>query len=321
MRILNGDEVRSAISMTEAIDAMREGFIALSQGRVNIPVRTVMQTENGLMLYMPAYIHGAAVSVIKIVAVSPDNPQRGLPVIRATVQVIDAKTGQPIALMDGSILTALRTGAASGLATELMARAEAHILAVIGAGVQARTQIEAICTVRPIDEIRIYSPHNAQKLAAEIKERYNIRTTATASAQEALLGADIVAAATNSRTPVVTEADVSPGTHINGVGSFTPEMEEIAADLMPRMRIIVDHHESIWVEAGELIKARDLGLITEGSISGEIGEVAAGQVTGRTSTEEITFFKSVGNAVQDAVVAARVIAIAEANNLGIEVDL
>lgn len=321
MKILTGDEVRSAISMLEVIDAVAEGFTALSQGHATIPVRTVMPTENGLMLYMPAYIHGAPVSVVKIVSVVQSNRQRGLPVIIASVQVSDAQTGKALALMDGSVLTALRTGAASGLATKLMARPDSRILAVIGSGVQARTQIEAVCTVRDITEIRIYSPHNAQNLATSLGGQYPCTIKTTSTAQEALRGADVIVAATNSKTPVVNGGDVSPGGHINGVGSFTPEMEEIAAALIPQMRVIVDHRESTWVEAGELIKARDQGLIDEDFIAGEIGDVAAGLVPGRTSAEEITFFKSVGNAVQDAVVAQRILEVANRRGLGVEVKL
>jgi ornithine cyclodeaminase len=235
------------------------------------------------------------------------------------VLALDAYTGQPLALMDGTSLTALRTGAASGLATDLLARPDSSILAVIGAGVQARTQIEAVCAVRPISEIRIYSPNRAQTLADELRGRYGVRIVVSPSAHEALAGADVICAATNSKTPVIHAEDVSPGTHINGVGSFTPEMQEIGANVVSRARVIVDHRESAWAEAGDLIIPRDQGVILEQHAHIEIGEVAAGLAPGRETPDQITFFKSVGNAVQDAAVAARVLQLAEERGLGIAV--
>jgi ornithine cyclodeaminase len=218
--------------------------------------------------------------------------------------------------MDGTSMTALRTGAASGLATDLLARAEASILAVIGAGAQARTQIEAVCAVRPITEIRIYSPNRAAALADELRGHYSARIFAAPSAHEALIGAEVICAATNSKTPVVHAEDVAPGAHINGVGSFTPEMQEIGPNVVSRARVVVDHRESAWAEAGDLIIPRDQGIILEQHAHTEIGEIAAGFAPGRETPDQITFFKSVGNAVQDAVVAARVLAVAEERGLG-----
>src|SRR5260221_3110911 len=224
MRILNLQDVKAAITMKEAIDAVREGFIALSTGKATVPLRSSLQTPSGLMLYMPAYMTGAASSSIKIVGVFPQNAQRGLPNVSASVFVLDAETGQPRALMSGTYLTALRTGAASGLATDLLARPDAQILGVIGAGAQARTQIEAICTVRAIKEIRVYSRRGAELFAAEMATTYPaIKVAAAKSATEALQGADILVAATTSSTPVISAADIAPGVHINGVGSYTPK--------------------------------------------------------------------------------------------------
>lgn len=316
MRLLSADDVRAAVSMTEAIDAVRAGFIALSTGRATVPLRTTLSMPDGLTLYMPAYIQGEPVSTVKVVSVYPGNPARSLPTIIARVLVLDASTGQPLALMDGTSLTALRTGAASGLATQLLAREDAHILGVIGAGAQARTQIEAVCAVRTINEIRVYSPNHAQAMADELRGRYSARIVVTPNAHEALLGADVICTATNSKTPVVRNEDISPGVHINGIGSFTSEMQEIGPNVVSRARVIVDHRASAWAEAGDLIIPRDQGIILEQHAQIEIGEVAAGLAPGRETTDQITFFKSVGNAVQDAAVAARVLQVAEERGLG-----
>ncbi len=321
MRILTADDVRAAVPMPDAIEAVKSGFIALSTGRAEVPLRPVLKTPKGVTLYMPAYLHGEPFSVVKVVSVYPENPSRDLPTVIAAVLVLDAETGEILALMDGTSLTAIRTGAASGLATDLLARPDARILGVIGAGVQARTQVEAVCAVRPIEEIRIYSLAGAEEMADEIRDLYEARVIVAESAHQALEGADVIVAATNSKTPVVRKVDVSPGTHINGIGSFTPEMQEVADDVVAVAKIVVDHRESAWAEAGDLIIARDKGVISEDDVYAEIGELAAGLKPGRSDPDEITFFKSVGNAVQDAAVAARVVAVAFDRDIGSLVDL
>lgn len=306
MQIFSAEDVQS-LSMREAIDAVRNGFIALSTGRANVPVRGVLPVDGNTTLAMPAYIQGSAVSVVKVVSVYPGNPARGLPTVLGNVVVLDSATGETLALIDGASLTALRTGAASGLATELLALPDAHILAVIGAGKQARTQVEAVCAVRRIDQMRVYSPNRAAAFAAELRDRYGVEVTPAPDLHTALSGADIVVVATNSTTPVVHRADLTPGVHVNGVGSYRPDLREIAADVVTQAKIVVDHRESVWAEAGDLIIPRDEGLITEADVYAELGEIAAGLRSGRTSAEELTFFKSVGNAVQDAAVAERIV--------------
>ncbi len=309
MKIFDAEQVRQAVSMPAAIQAVRAGFIALSTGRATVPVRGSLAVDGNTTLTMPAYIHGSPVSIVKVVSVYPGNPARDLPVVLGQVLVLDAQTGELLALIDGASLTALRTGAASGLATDLMALPDAHILAVIGAGKQARTQVEAICAVRPIDQIRVYSLSGTKTFADELRQRYKIEVVAAASAHEALSSAQIIATSTTTREPVVHLADIAPGVHINGVGSFRPDMQEIAADVVARAKLVVDHRASTWHEAGDLIIPRDQGLISEASVHAEIGEIAAGLRPGRESPDEITFFKSVGNAVQDAAVAALVVGL------------
>ncbi|HVO41970.1 MAG TPA: hypothetical protein VMT34_05080 [Aggregatilineales bacterium] len=318
MRILSAQHIAEAVTMKDAIQAVREGFIALSTGRAQVPLRSRLQTSKGITLLMPAYLNGAASTVTKIVSVYPSNPQLGLPTTVATVLVLDAQTGQARALLDGSYLTALRTGAASGLATDLLARRESSVLGVIGAGTQARTQIEGICAVRPIREIRVYALDKLELFVERLITSYpGITVRAARNAAEALQGADILVAATTTRTPVILSEHVAAGAHINGIGSFTPDMQEIAAEVVTRARIVVDSREACLEEAGDLLIAMNRGLITKDQALGtEIGEVAAGLKPGRQSDSEITFFKTVGVAVEDAAVAVRVVASAEEKNLG-----
>jgi ornithine cyclodeaminase len=304
MRIFSAEDVRSTITMRQAIEAVRAGFVALSTGRASVPVRGVLPVDGNTTLTMPAYIHGSPVSVVKVISVYAGNAARGLATVLGSVLVLDAQTGVPVALADGGALTAIRTGAASGVATDLLALPDAHILAVIGAGKQARTQVEAILCVRPIDQIRVYSLFGADEFAAELRGAYGVEVTVVPDEHTALSGAQVVAAATNTSQPVVHLADLSAGVHINGIGSFRPTMQEIASDVVAKAKIVVDHRASAWEEAGDLIIPRDAGLIDENSVHAEVGEVAAGLRPARESAEEITFFKSVGNAVQDAAVAA-----------------
>jgi ornithine cyclodeaminase len=323
MRILTSDDVRAIVTMTDAIAAVRDGFIALSSGKSTVPIRGVMNTPDGTMLTMPAHIEGDPVSVMKLVSIFPENPARGLPTIYAAVMVTSAETGEPLLLMDGRALTAIRTGAASGLATDLLAKPDASILGVIGTGAQARTQVEAVCAVRDIRDIRLYSRTTPQTMADEILDRYGATVTVTSTARDAVAGADVIVCATNSSTPVLHLADVKPGTHINGVGSYTPTMQEVAADIVtaPNTKVVVDHRESVWEEAGDLIIPRDAGHFKEADVHAEIGEIAAGTRPARISDDEITFFKSVGNAVQDAVMARVVLKALDDHNYGVEVSL
>ena len=321
MRILTAADVRSAVSMPDAIEAVRDGFIALSTGRANVPLRGVLETDEGITLTMPAHVEGDPISTVKVVSVFPQNAQAGLPTINAAVLVISASTGVPQALMDGTTLTALRTGAASGLATDLLARLDAATLGVIGTGVQARTQVEAVCAVRSIAEIRLFGLRGAEAMVDELRDKYDAEIVVARTARAALDGVDVIVAATNSSTPVVHITDVAPGAHINGIGSFTPQMQEITADVVAKAKIVVDEREGAWAEAGDLIIPRDQGLISESDVHAEIGEIAAGLADGRTDPDEITFFKSVGNAVQDAVVARRVVAVMDERGLGTKVTL
>ncbi|HIN78654.1 MAG TPA: ornithine cyclodeaminase family protein [Gemmatimonadetes bacterium] len=320
VRILSSDSVRAAIDMPVAIDVMREAFGALAAGEATVPVRVVLETSHGVSLFMPAHLKERDSAGVKIVSVNEGNAQSGLPVIHAVVIVLDTLTGCPIALMDGTWLTALRTGAVGGLAADLLARKEAATVALFGAGVQARTQLEAVRCVRDITEVRVVSrtTKSAQDLAGELS---GVDAISLDDPDEAVAGADIIITATSSSTPVFNGALVGPGTHVTGVGSFTTEMREVDATLVERARVIVDHKEAALEEAGDIVGPIRDGLISEDVIAGEIGDIVLGRIAGRTEPEEITYFKSVGNAVQDVAVAARVLSVAEAEELGEIFDL
>ena len=325
LRLFSADDVRRALPMAEAIAAVKAGYVQLSAGRAQIPLRAHLGVGEGdSTLVMPFYApdEGGALG-LKVVSIFDSNPPRGLPLIHALVLVLDMATGAPLALLEGSSLTAIRTGAASGAATDALARPDARVVALFGSGVQARRQLEAVCTVRPIERVYLYSLGGAEQFAAEMAGYGPIPAdiVIAASPRAALTEADIVCTATTSRTPVFDGRDLRPGAHVNGIGSFTPEMQEIDAATVRRARVVVDSRAAALAEAGDLLIPLHAGEIDLDHISTELGEVLAGTKPGRTSAEQITFFKSVGVAVQDAMAAGLVVRHGAALGLGTVVSL
>jgi ornithine cyclodeaminase/alanine dehydrogenase-like protein (mu-crystallin family) len=320
LRLLGATDVDRAIDMRQAIDIMATAFKELASGRANVPQRLGVETEAGLVLAMPGSLPEQSALAIKVVSVFPGNSRLGLPSVFGLVLVLDASSGAPLALIEGSHLTALRTGAASGLATKLMAREDARTVALFGAGVQARTQLAAVRAVRDIREVRIVSrtPQSADRLAGELT---GLETRVLADSGAAVRGADIVITATTSATPVVFGRDVEPGTHVNAIGAYTPTMREVDADGVRRARVIVDTRQGALAEAGDLIMATRERAISTDHIVAELGEVVNGTIAGRTSEEEITLFKSVGHAAQDVALARRVLDVAVSRRLGTTVSL
>jgi ornithine cyclodeaminase/alanine dehydrogenase-like protein (mu-crystallin family) len=322
MLILTADEVRKALPMNEAIEAMKQAYASLSGGTAQVPLRTRLPIPGGeaLSLFMPAYVSspdGNALAV-KVVSLFPTNPARGLAYIQAAVLAFDPETGRAVALLEGSSLTAIRTGAASGAAIELLARPESKVAAVFGAGAQGRTQLEAACTARRIEAAFIYdADHNkAHLFAEEMKGKDFIKDIRVAlTSREAVQSSDIICTATTSNQPVFEDQYVKPGTHISAMGSYTPEMQEGPAETLQRARVFVDSRSASLEESGDLIQPLRAGLFDESHICGELGEVILGKVPGRQSTEEITYFKSVGVAVQDAMAAQ--VALNNAHKMGI----
>jgi ornithine cyclodeaminase len=255
-----------------------------------------------------------------------NNPARGLPAIHALVMLVDTETGLPAAIMDGAYLTALRTGAVSGAAADLLAREDSHTLAVIGAGAQGVTQIAAICAVRPIERVIAVdiSEASLERLKAGIRQDWPDlidRVEVSTDAAEAVRQADIVCTATTSQKPVFADSDLKPGTHVSGVGAYTPQMQEIPAETVVRATVVVDAIDAALEEGGDLIIPLNQGLVTRDHFSRELGMLVNGEVTGRTYGDEITFFKSVGNAVQDVVVAKLAVERARERGVGLEIDL
>ena len=327
MLVLTAEDVVALVPMAAAIAAVERAFVELSQGRAAAPLRTPIQVTEppGDVLFMPAVVPAAGALGAKIVSVFPENTARGTPLIHAVVLLIDPTDGTPLALLDGRTLTALRTGAASGVATRHMARPEARVLTCFGAGAQAERQIEAVCAVRPIEHIIICSrtAARAEALAVRLREQGAWRATVEVEpdAAAAAAQADIICTATTSATPVFPAAAVGPGTHINGIGAYTPAMAEVPAALVARARVVVDHAPAARGEAGDLIQAVAAGLAPDSVFDTELGAVAAGARPGRTSPDEITFFKSVGNAVQDMAVARHAVTEALRQGRGRQLDL
>lgn len=328
MLALTRNHVRALVSMPDAISLMKQAFGELSAGRTVSPLRTVipLPDREADALFMPAFVPAMDALGLKSVNVFRNNPSRGLPAIHALVMLVDTETGQPAAIMDGSYLTALRTGAVSGAAADLLAREDSHTLAVIGAGAQGVTQIAAICAVRPIDRVIAVDISEAalERLLDGIRQDWPDlldRVEISTDAAHAVRQADIVCTATTSRTPVFADADLKPGTHVSGVGAYTPQMQEVPAETVARATVVVDAVDAALEEGGDLIIPLNQGLVRRDHFSRELGMLVNGDVPGRTSREEITFFKSVGNAVQDVVVAKRAVERARETGMGIEIDL
>ena len=328
MLILNAAEVRAVLPMAGAIQAMKSAFAALHSGQAQVPLRAQLPIppHQAVSLFMPAFVRddqGQALAV-KVVSVFPHNPQRDLPLIHAAVLVLEADTGRPLALLEGGALTAIRTGAASGAATDLLARPDSHVTAIFGAGAQARTQLEAICTVRPIQSAWVYDlhPESARTMIAELTGKAPIPEDLrlAENPRQAVSGADVICTATTSATPVFKDGNLKPGVHINGVGSYTPEMQEVPDATVARARGVVDEVEAALAEAGDLIQPTQRGLFNAEDIHATLGAIALGDKPGRMDENEVTFFKSVGNAVQDAVAARLALQNALKGGLGQRID-
>ncbi len=319
IRILSAGDVAQALSMPDAIDAMATAFRQLATGSASVPLRTPLPltAHNGDSLFMPVYSADSSLFGLKVVSLLNDNPARQLPFIQATVLLFDAETGRALALMDGEVLTALRTGAGSGLATRFLARKDATVAAVFGAGTQAETQLEAVCCERNIQKGLVFgrNPHNARRFAEKMAKKLGIQVM-VAPDSSALREADVICTATTSDTPLFAHEDLKTGVHINAVGTYKPHAREIPETTVVQSRIVVDQLVGCLAEAGEIVLPMKAGALMESDIHAELGEIAAGKKDGRQSEDEITFFKSVGNAIQDLAAASVVLKNAEKMKLG-----
>jgi ornithine cyclodeaminase/alanine dehydrogenase-like protein (mu-crystallin family) len=328
IKILSRNDVQQSVTMPQAIDVVKRAFISHAQKETILPLRTQVPVKEhqGIALFMPAYLPKLGSLGAKIVSVFPQNVKNNRPTIHAVVIICDAKTGQPTAMMDGTYLTALRTGAVSGVATDFLAREGARTAAIIGAGIQGRTQLEAICCVRDIQNVLVYdkSPPIAEAFVEEMQNKGEPipgDISAVATPKMAVSKADVICAATTSSVPVFDDANLKSGVHINGVGSYTPKMQEIPEKTILRARIVVDSITASLEEAGDIVIPIRKGLISQSHIQGELGHVASGLLTIRESEEDITFFKSVGLAIQDVAVAKLALQQADDLRLGMDLDL
>jgi alanine dehydrogenase len=289
MKLLSEEEVRKLLNMAELIPAMAKALSELSAGKVSQPLRTVLAVpeHRGFFAVMPA--RSGAMGA-KLVTFYPRNKK--VHTHHAMILLFRPETGEPLVVMDGRLITEMRTAAVSAVATELLAREDARVLAIIGSGVQARSHLEALRLVRDFDDVHVWSPHNAAAFA----QKFNVH--AAASSEKAVRGADVVVVATASTTPILHGQWLQPGAHINAVGATRPDWRELDDAVLDRARIFVESREAAMMESGDVIAAAKPVV--------EIGEVVAKKQTGRDTADEITLFKSVGVAVED-ITAAQVV--------------
>jgi ornithine cyclodeaminase/alanine dehydrogenase-like protein (mu-crystallin family) len=306
MRTFDAATIREAAPIDELLDAVEDAYRDVAAGRDRSPIRSRVEAPSGDLLLMPGLREGGAGTSVKVVTVVPANAERGLPTVQAVVLWLDATTGEPLAVLEGTALTAMRTGAASGVGTRLLARPDASVLAVIGAGGQADWQVRAVCAARPIREVRVYSrtPSGRDAFAARLRADLGsaIRVTAAPSPEAAIRAADVVCCATTSSKPVFDAAWLTQGAHVNGIGAFRLGMVELPADLFSRATLVaVDSRTAALAEAGDLVAAIESGHFAADSLV-EIGTVDRSWALKR-DPEAITVFKSVGLAIQDLAAA------------------
>ena len=301
---LDADAIRGAVPVADLLDAVEAAYRDVADGRDRSPLRSHVALEAGDLLLMPGLRAGGSGASVKLVTIVPGNAERGLPTLHAIVVWLDAATGEPMALMDGSTITAMRTGAASGVATRLLARSDSETLAVIGAGGQAEWQVRAVLAARPIRRVLVHarSPDARFAFAERMTAAVGIPVEPVASAEAAVREADVVCCATTSSEPVFDAAWLRPGTHVNGIGAFRLGMVELPPELFARADVVaVDSRAAAMAEAGDVVAAIERGLLTESKLV-EIGTIGRDWVESR-QPDAITAFKSVGLAIQDVAAA------------------
>ena len=297
---LDADAIRGAVPVADLLDAVEAAYRDVADGRDRSPLRAHVALEAGDLLLMPGLRAGGSGASVKLVTIVPGNAERGLPTLHAIVIWLDAETGEPMALMDGSTITAMRTGAASGVATRLLARSDSETLAVIGAGGQAEWQVRAVLAARPIRRVLVHarSPEARLAFAERMAAAVGIPVEPAGSAEAAVREADVVCCATTSSEPVFDAAWLRPGTHVNGIGAFRLGMVELPPELFARADVVaVDSRAAAMAEAGDVVAAIERGLLTESELV-EIGTIGRDWVESR-QPDAITAFKSVGLAIQD----------------------
>jgi ornithine cyclodeaminase/alanine dehydrogenase-like protein (mu-crystallin family) len=326
--VLSAADVHAVLGYNDCAEAMRGALTALAAGRAQQPLRTVIAPEGaaGLMALMPSYLTGesgqgsdlASVYGLKAICVTPANPAAGLDTHQGVVLLSSGATGEPLALLNASAVTEIRTAAVSVVATELLARPDADQLAVIGTGLQARAHILALDGARRLRQIRVAGrdPGGAEKFAASLDGQTSAPVTACRSVQDAVAGASIIVTVTSSAQPVLNREWIAPGTHINAVGACLPHQRELDTATVAAGVLFADRRESLLAESGDYLLAAADGAVTPDRIRAELGEVLLGSVTGRASPDEITIFESLGLAIEDLAAARRVYELAVETGVG-----
>ena len=322
--LLNRSDVQKVLTMPTAIDAVEAAFSELARGTATMPQRTVITDDEvgGWIAYMPAYLKSSGALGIKAVTVYKSNPAEfGLPTTLGTILIQDNRTGQVVAAMDGGFLTAVRTGAVTGVATKHMARPESEVAGVMGAGVQARQQAVAIAEASNVKTILTYSLEpeaERQQFAEWVSGQTGLEVILATDGEELCRSSDVVSLATTAATPIVSGDWWKPGAHINSIGSHAPGIRETDTATIRRARVICDQTSACMAEAGDIITPVEDGDYTWDEVAGDLGDVVNGDVAGRTADDEVTLFKSVGLAIQDIACAALVYDRAAAQGIGTE---
>ena len=321
--LLTKDDVVRVLDMRDCIDVVEKAFAELASGTAVLPLRIGIAPPDGISLYMPAYLKQMGALACKVVTVYKNNPARHkLPTTIGKVLLQDPATGEVICIMDGGYLTAVRTGAVSGVATKYLARTgKGQVAGILGAGVQAKMQLWAMATVRELSRAHVYdvSADASSAFIREMSAKLGIEIRPADSPVQILAEADIICAATSSSTPLFDGSLVRPGTHINGIGSHSPTARELDTAIIQRSTVVVDSVEACLKEAGDIMIPLQEGAISKAHIQTELGEVVLGRKPARTSAQEITLFKSVGLAIQDAAAAKLVYERARQAGIGQDV--
>lgn len=328
MLVLGRTDVEELLDLDELIEALAAAMADLSAGRASVPdrVASVVQPSDGLLAAMPGYTPSAGVLASKLVTLFPRNAGTELPTHQAVIVAFDEENGRPIALLDGTAVTAARTGAASALATRLLAREDVATIAILGTGVQARSHAHAVTRVRAFSELRVAGrdPRKAQALAAELAEQLDVEVRAATSFKQACEGADVVCAATHALEPVVRRQWLSSGVHVNSVG-YDPRGREVDEATIVEAPVVVESRAAALAPApagsNDLLAPIERGLIGPEHVHAELGELIEGKKAGRTSAQQITLYKSVGVAVQDGAATALVLRGASERGSGQEIEL
>jgi alanine dehydrogenase len=325
MLVLSEKQVGGLLDIDELIEVLEAAHIQYSAGKAVMPLRLVVPLPQiqGRITSMPGYLTEDRALGMKVVTYFQGNQAKGLPPILATLLLFSADSGKVIATMDGSTITAVRTACASAMATKALANRDTPVVGILGAGVQARAHIRALCRVRKLSTIKVYSPSGMSGMAVknDLEAEIGVRIEVAKNPEETVRDSDLVVTVTTAKEPVLRSEWLKPGAHINAVGSHRPDTREIDGPTLARSKVVVDSREAIMTECGDLLLAIKENIITENHIHGEIGEVLAGKKAGRGSAGEVTLYKSVGIAIQDVAAAQLVYRKAVEQKIGTDIEI